>query len=476
MATAERPRTSGLRVLAAAAVLAAGAAGAGWLLAGPSAGELDPTAGFLLALAVILAVTHALGALARRAGQPAVLGQILGGLALGPSLLGLVAPDLQERIFSPDVLVGVGAAAQLGLVTVMFLAGCELRVDVVRPRRTVPIVLVGSMGLPLLAGVAIAAVAGGTLLGPAATGASGVFFLGLALSITALPVLAMILADFGLMHTRLGATAMSTAAIGDGAAWLVLTGILATTGTGSRPVAVTVALTAAIVLVVVLAVRPALAALVRHAERRPRGDHWLLATLVVGAIGTSAATQAVGLHPVIGAFLFGAVVPRGAEIVDRVGSELKGFALLILLPLFFAGAGLSTSVGLVATDAAAWLVFGVVLLAAVATKFAGAGAAARVAGFGGRDALRLGALMNCRGVTELVVATIGLQAGLLSPVGYTILVLVAVLTTAVTGPLLGLWGTPRASAATPATPATPRDRRPCGGPVPSTTTKASGRP
>jgi Kef-type K+ transport system membrane component KefB len=389
----------------------------------------DPVARFLFSVAVILLVCHLFGALLRRWGQPPVLGEVIGGLVLGPSVLGLVWPASQEWLFPAPVLTGLNYAAQLGLIVFMFLLGCELRVDRIGSRRLVGATVLGGMGLPFVTGVAIASAA--PVLGSGSP--AYVLFFGLALSITALPVLARILVDLGLAETRLGATALSCAAIGDGVAWLVLTVILAGTGlSGTGDVWTTGGLGIALVVVTFLCVRPGLRALVA----RLGSPQLLLGTLVVGAIAYAGLTQLIGLHPVIGAFLFGVAVPRGAPVVTRLGEQLQGFAIAILLPLFFAGVGLSTSVGLLGASAGNWLLFGLVLVAATATKFLGAGGGARLAGLPAREATRLGTLMNCRGVTELVIATIGLQYGLVNGLGFTILVLVAVLTTAATGPVM----------------------------------------
>ncbi len=412
---------AGLVVLAGAAVL--------W---GPElvhGGPGDPVARFLFSVAVILFVCHVFGALLRRFGQPAVLGEVIGGLVLGPSVLGLLWPGSRAALFPEPVLTALGYAAQLGLIVFMFLLGCELRTDRLGGTRVVGATVVGGMGLPFAAGALIAVAA--PVLGSGSL--AYVLFFGLALSITALPVLARILVDLGLADSRLGVTALSAAAVGDGAAWLVLTVILAGTGlSGTGDIATTAGLAAALIVVTLLCVRPALRVLVA----RTGSPQLLLGGLVVGAIGYAGLTQLIGLHPVIGAFLFGVVVPRDAPAVTRIGEQLQGFAIAILLPLFFAGVGLSTSVGLLGGSVGNWLLFAVVLVAATVTKFVGAGTAARLAGLPAQDAVRLGTLMNCRGVTELVVATIGLQYGLVSELGFTILVLVAILTTAATGPLM----------------------------------------
>jgi Kef-type K+ transport system membrane component KefB len=389
----------------------------------------DPVARFLFSVAVILLVCHVFGAVLKRFGQPPVLGEVIGGLVLGPSVLGLLWPASQGWLFPEPVLTALNYAAQLGLIVFMFLLGCELRTDRLGSRRVVGATVLGGMGLPFVAGAGVA------LAAPAlgGGGAGFVLFFGLALSITALPVLARILVDLGIADTRLGVTALSSAAVGDGVAWFALTVILAGTGlSGTGSVATTAGLAAALVVVTVLCVRPALRALVD----RVASAQLLLGTLVVGAIGYAGVTQLIGLHPVIGAFLFGVAVPRHTPAVTRIGEQLQGFAIAILLPLFFAGVGLSTSVGLLGESGGNWLLFVLVLAVATVTKFAGAGGAARLAGLPVRDSLRLGTLMNCRGVTELVVATIGLQYGFVNELGFTILVLVAVITTAATGPLM----------------------------------------
>ncbi|HEX6352710.1 cation:proton antiporter [Actinophytocola sp.] len=389
----------------------------------------DPVARFLFSVAVILLVCHLFGALLRRFRQPAVLGEVIGGLVLGPSVLGLVWPASQELLFPRPVLDALGYVAQLGLIVFMFLLGCELRTDRLGGRKLVGATVAGGMGLPFVAGVGVALAAPVLGVGSVAS----VLFFGLALAITAMPVLARILVDLGLGDTRLGATALSSAAVGDGLAWLVLTVILAGTGaTGTGDIATTAGLGAALTVATLLCVRPALRLLVE----RVTSTQLLLGALVVGAIGYAGLTQLIGLHSVIGAFLFGVAVPRSAPAVARLGEQLHGFTIAILLPLFFAGVGLSTSVGLLGASAGNWLLFLLVLLVATSTKFVGAGGAARLAGLPGREAMRLGALMNCRGVTELVIATIGLQHGLLTDLGFTILVLVAIITTAATGPLI----------------------------------------
>jgi Kef-type K+ transport system membrane component KefB len=393
--------------------------------------NLDPVTRFLIAVTVILAVSHLGGELMRRLRQPRVLGEMLGGIALGPSVLGLLWPAASRALFHADVLAGLTKAAQLGLIVFMFLLGCELRTDRIERPRIVGAAVLGGMGLPFLAGLGIAAATGTMLAGSQASTLTFLLFFGLALAITALPVLARILADLDLERSSVGVLSVSCAAIGDGAAWLVLTFILASTaGGGGGRVTGTATLAAVLVVLAFFGVRRVLAALVA----RVRSEELLTVVLIVGAIAFATLTQMVNLHPVIGAFLFGAAVPRDAPVVERISHAMQGFTLTILLPLFFAGVGLTTSARLLGANPGHWLVFGTVLVAAQVTKFLGAGGGAWLAGLPRDQAVRLGILMNCRGVTELVIATIGLQAGLINQLGFTMLVLVAVITTALTGP------------------------------------------
>jgi Kef-type K+ transport system membrane component KefB len=395
----------------------------------------DPTARFLVAVTVALVVCQLLGVVVGRLGQPRVVGEVIGGIALGPSLLGWVWPAGRAWLFTPPVVSAIGLAAQLGLAVFMFLLGCELRTDVVgQRRRVVTLVVVGGMGLPFVGGVALAAGPGRALAGGAGHGAA-ILFLGLALAITAVPVLARMLPDLKLERTPVGTLALAAAAVGDGVAWLALALILAVAGppSGRQPVVACLG-AAGFVLLTVLWVRPLLARLVNRIG--PERHRVLAPALVAAALAFAAVSQLVGLHVVVGAFLFGAVMPRNTTLVAHLDEQVRGFAVTVLLPLFFVGIGLSTSVALVGVSPGHLALFAATLVVAVGTKVTGAAAGARLAGLPGRDALRVGALMNCRGVTELVVASIGYQYHLVNQFGLTVLVLAALATTVVTTPVI----------------------------------------
>lgn len=431
------PRVVGVVLLAAS--FAVVVPGFGDVVAHPA--RLDPVARFLLAVALIVAVCHLFAALVGLVHQPPVVGEIVGGLLLGGSVLGKFWPQARDWLFTPAVLTSLQMAAQLGLVMFMFLLGCELRLSGERSRRSaLGWVVLGAVGLPFLGGMGIGSLGAKTLAGSAGPSWLYLVFFGLAVSITALPVLARILTDLRLDRTQLGGLALACAATGDGLTWCALTLALSLGGIGQHGSATTtLGLVFALVVGMFVVVRPALAALVGRISTRGDGDQLLLPVLAAGAMAFAAITQFIGLHPVIGAFLFGAVVPRGVPAVERINHQLQGFAVTILLPLFFAGIGMSVSIDLLGSSPTHWLMFGAVLLTGTVTKFAGTFGGARIAGLPQRDALRLGALMNCRGVTELVVAAIGWQYHLISLLALTILVLVALLTTAMAGPMLRLF-------------------------------------
>jgi Kef-type K+ transport system membrane component KefB len=399
----------------------------------------DTLGRFLLAVSLVILLCHSLAALLRPAGQPAVVGEILGGICLGPSVLGLLWSAGQHWLFRPEVIRSLQTTAQLGLVVFMFLVGCELRLEHggAGYSRAIPAIVAGGFVLPFSIGALVAWSTRSSVLAVTAPRAGGVLVFGLAMAITALPVLARILVDLKLNGTAVGTLVLSAAATGDGLAWVVLTFILVLNGLGSGGFAVVASVMAvAFVVATLLFVRQALVALVRRAECAPDREQLLLPVLGV-AIGFAAISHALGLHPAIGAFLFGLAVPDRSALVGRINQRLTGLTITVLLPLFFASVGLDVSLGLLRTPYR-WLLFAAILMTAVAAKFVGAGFGARLSGLPTREAMRVGALMNCRGVTELVVATIALRYRLVNEFGFTVLVLMALVTTAMTVPLTRL--------------------------------------
>jgi Kef-type K+ transport system membrane component KefB len=390
-------------------------------------------------VALIIVCARLAGAVAVRLGQPPVIGEIVSGILLGPTLLG---PLVTGVLFPADVRAALVPLADLGLALFMFGVGYELDRRLAR-RPAAASIATGSVVLPFLLGTALAA----WLVGrhhpdrPAAF----VLFVGIAVAVTAFPVLSRIVVDRGMANTRVGALALSSAALGDVAAWSLLAVVLSLAG-GRAPWLMLLLLP--LVLVLFLVVRPLLA------RTLPRCTvPQALTVVAVGVLLSSAATELLGLHFIFGAFLFGVVCPRrepewlGHQVVDRltsVGGQL-------LLPVFFVVAGLSLD--LRGLDVADLGELAVLLLVSVGSKLAGAFAAARLHRLPRREAGQLAVLMNARGLTEIVVLTVGLQAGLLDERLYSLMIVMALVTTAMTGPLLNLFRDDRGRAGTPQSPA-----------------------
>jgi Kef-type K+ transport system membrane component KefB len=395
-------------------------------------------AAVLLAIAVIVVAARVVGALFVRIGQPRVIGEIAAGIVLGPSVVGALAPSVTDGLFG-DVRPTLEVIAKLGLVLFMFLVGLEFDAGLVRGRgRTLVSIFSGSLFTPFLLGVGAGLVTHATV-DPDADLLGYCLFLGAALSITAFPVLARILAERGLAQTPLGALALGCAAIEDVCAWLILAVVVAVVkADGAGSFLVTLGLTAGFALIMLLAVRPALGWVLR---RMPRGDGGVnagaLSLILVGVLLSAWATEEIGIHAIFGAFAFGAIVPRDARLVEDVSLRLEDVVILLFLPVFFASAGLKTELG--AVDTVPLVLAGLLVLgAAVIGKFAPVFLAARLNGLPPRDAATLGFLMNTRGLTELVIISVGLEIGVVNAPMFAILVLMALITTVMTTPAIDL--------------------------------------
>ncbi|MFE2096307.1 cation:proton antiporter [Streptomyces sp. NPDC059468] len=401
-----------------------------------SAPVFDPLPDLLIAVPVVIAACRAGAVLFRRLGQPPVIGEITLGILLGPSLLGWLSPSFQHWLFPPEVLPYVGALGNLGLLAFMFLVGLELDLSALRGHgRSAVAVSQASISLPLALGSLLALGMYGTFAPEGVGRLPFVLFIAVSMSITAFPVLARILTDRGMYNTRLGSLAMACAAVDDVTAWCLLAVVAAVGASGSLQDAALTALWSVVFLtVMLLVVRPLLA---RAAERASRAvESTVLVVLFSGLCLSAFVTDRIGIHALFGAFLFGVVTPRGSRTVEISAARLRAFTVPVLLPLFFVSTGLKTDVALLTGDSAQWLWAAAVLAVAALGKWGGSTAAARLAGETWRDAMSIGALMNCRGLTELVALNLGLQLGVIGPALFTILVLMALLTTAITSPAL----------------------------------------
>lgn len=394
----------------------------------------------LLQLVVILGTARVLALLLRYLGQPAVIGEMIAGLALGPLLLGNVAPDLHALLFPPQSLPALAGISQIGLVLFMFIVGAELRMPTGLRSQMAASAWVGglSMLLPFLLGLAMAPWLHPQLAPDGVAFLPFALFVATSMAITAFPVLARILKDKGLASSAVGALGLTSAAVADVLAWVLLALVVALIAAdgGWSGFARTVAGLVVLGVVAFALVRPAVASLLRRHANDGRPDGMVLALLLIITFAFAALTQWLQLHEVFGAFLFGVCLPRDDQLLDTLVERLEHVAILVLMPVFFALAGLNTSGNAFVGMGLATL--GVILLLAIVGKVLGGAAGARVCGMGWRDAFAMGALMNTRGLMELIVLKVGLDVGVIGKEIFTLLMLMAVITTLMTSPLLSL--------------------------------------
>jgi Kef-type K+ transport system membrane component KefB len=386
---------------------------------------------FLVQLVVIVAASRAVGWIAARLGQPRVVGEITAGILLGPSLLGLLAPRLSAWLFPPATLPVLLAVSHLGLLFFMFLVGLHLDLGMLRASgRTALVTSPVSIVVPLALGLAVAGQIR-SRFAPEVSPLAFALFLGLALSVTAFPVLARILEEHGLTRTRIGVVAIACAAVDDVSAWCLLAGVTAyvRAATGGASFVRTVVLLVAFAAVALTLLPPVLK---RMVSRSPGAS---LPVAVVCLLTCAAVTEAIGVHALFGAFLAGIAMPRRDDLRQGLEVSLEAVTSVVLLPLFFASTGLRLDVGWL-QGAAAWSAFGLILLAAVGGKLVGSMLAARATGMNWREAAGLGVLLNTRGLVELVILGAGLELGILTPPVYTMMVLMALVTTAMATPVL----------------------------------------
>ncbi|QSF52996.1 cation:proton antiporter [Brevundimonas fontaquae] len=391
---------------------------------------------FFLQMAIIIAACRIVGWLAKRyLGQPQVVGEMIAGVILGPSLFGLLAPDLQAALFPRESRSILFVGAQLGVGLYMFLVGLGFRRDHFRANaKSAAAVSLAGMAAPFLVAVALAPwlVAEG-LFGQGIQTWQAMLFMGAAISITAFPMLARIIHERGLSGTRLGSLSLAAGAIDDAGAWCVLAIVLASFGAGPMVAVTAIAGGGAFALFMLTLGPKMLAPLGRIAEREGRLSPTVLGIVLILFMLSAWAMDAVGIHAVFGGFILGVAMPRGL-LSDEVKRQLEPFAVLVLLPMFFTFSGLNTqltmvnSLGLLAVTV-------IILLGSILAKGGACWAAARLTGQDNATAMGIGALMNARGLMELIIINIGLQKGVIGPALFSILVLMAIITTLMASPL-----------------------------------------
>jgi Kef-type K+ transport system membrane component KefB len=395
---------------------------------------------FFLQLVVILGVCRLVSMLAKRIGQPPVVGEMIAGVLLGPSLFGLFFPEWQAALFPAESKPILFAGAQVGLALYMFVVGLEFRVDLVRSRIGTALAISASGILaPFALGCALAywLWQDGRFFREGITLAAAAPYLGAAMAITAFPMLARIIFERKLTHTTAGALALAAGAIDDAAAWCVLAIVLAGLS-GDLKLALYAVAGGALFVVSLLTVgKPLLRAIAARAKKSAEDFRTQFGLVLALLMFAAWFTDKIGLYAVFGAFFLGASVPRG-KFCEKLIETIEPLTTALLLPLFFIYSGLNTRMDVVFGSLSLWLVTLAVLAAAILGKWGACYAAARLRGETHREAMGIGMLMNARGLMELIILNIGLERGLITPALFSIMVIMAIVTTLMCTPLFNL--------------------------------------
>ena len=392
----------------------------------------------ILQIGTILIVARLVGWLFGKLHQPRVVGEMVAGILLGPSLLGWSAPEISAALFPPQSLGHLNSLSQVGLLIFMFLVGLELDLRQLRQLgRAAVMTSQVSIIAPFVLGSSFALYLYPRLSDPSVSSAGFVLFMGAAMSVTAFPVLARILTEHNMLRTRVGSVAITCAAVDDVTAWCILAGITVIVRSSSLelPMWFTLGGLVAFVLVMVFVVRRALRKLEEVYERRGHLTQGLIAIILMVVLASGWITESLGVHALFGAFLAGVVMPRHDELSEELSGKFEGLVVVLLLPLYFGLTGLRSSIFLI-TGASMWFYAAAIIVLAVVGKMGGSLLTARLNGMSWRESAAVGVLMNTRGLVELVILNIGLDLGILSPALFSIMVLMALVTTLMTTPLL----------------------------------------
>jgi Kef-type K+ transport system membrane component KefB len=395
---------------------------------------------FFLQIAVIVFTCRVVGWLGRRLiGQPQVVGEMIAGVLLGPSLLGLVFPEFQAALFPKESRNVLYVGAQFGVGLYMFLVGTSLRIDHFKSKaKSAASVSAAGIIVPFL----LAALVAPTLIGVPGLFAPGIspfnatLFFGACIALTAFPMLARIINERGLANSSLGTLSLTAGAFDDAVSWCVLAIVLATFGAGPGVAVLAIGGGVAWAAFVILFGPRLLAPLGRAVEAKGEMSSTVLAIVMIAFSTSAFLMDAVGIHAIFGGFILGAVMPRGA-LVAELKRKVEPFAVVMLLPMFFTYSGLNTRMDMVNTPALLAIALGILAISILA-KFGACWAAARLSGEDNRTALGIGALMNSRGLMELIIINIGLQKGIIGPTLFAMLVLMAIVTTVMASPLFEL--------------------------------------
>ena len=398
-----------------------------------------PLGNLLLQLIVVLLAAKAVGMVFQRLFRLTVVGEMFAGILLGPSLLGVVSPGTMHFLFPPNSLEFLSLLSQIGAILFMFIVGTELNTRHVSQNAHV-VVLLSHAGIiiPFFLGMALSLLMYGRFAPPHVSFHAFSLFISVSMSVTAFPVLARILEERRMTATHVGATAIACAAIDDITAWCLLAVVVAVAqASGLGAAVLTIVSTLLFAGFMLLAVRP-LAGRVLVRELGRETPHTVLTAAILTFVFASAlCTEVIGIHALFGAFLAGVAVPPHPKLRSQTTRHLETMTTSLLLPLYFAFTGLRTQIGLL-DRGSDWLMCAGVVLVAVAGKLCGGALSARLTGMGWHDSLTLGVLLNTRGLVELIVLNVGYDLGILSPEVYSMMVIMALTTTFMTGPLLSL--------------------------------------
>lgn len=399
----------------------------------------DPLAILLAQIITIIIVARVFGWIFRKIGQPSVIGEIIAGIFLGPSLLGLYFPEFSLALFPPQSLGNLSFLSQIGLILFMFVVGMELDLKVLKNKANEAVVIShASIVIPFALGIGLAFYVYQTFAPEGISFLSFSLFMGIAMSITAFPVLARIVQERGIHKTRLGAIVITCAAADDITAWCLLAVVIAIVKAGTFDSALyIIGLSVLYVLIMLFIVKPFLKKVGDLYSKSENLSKPVVAIFFLTLILSSYATNIIGIHALFGAFMTGVIMPDISKFRSIFIEKVEDVSVILLLPLFFVFTGLRTQIGLI-NDPYMWQVTGFIILVAVVGKFFGSALAAKFVGQSWKDSLTIGALMNTRGLMELVVLNIGLDLKVLTPQVFTMMVIMALVTTFMTGPALNL--------------------------------------
>lgn len=394
---------------------------------------------FLLQLIIIIVASRLVGLAVKRIGQPVVMGEIIAGIALGPSLFGNFFPEVSEMIFPPESLGNLQMLSQVGLILFMFVIGMELDLNIIKNKAKAALFIsYASIILPFGLGVGLAYFLEQDFLPAGIPFYAFALFMGIAMSITAFPVLARVIRERGISNTRTGIIALTSAALNDVTGWCLLAFVIALArADGIQAPLYTLGGTLLYLAAMLFLVRPFLKNLAARKFNLNIIRQSTVAVIFIILLVSSLCCELLGIHALFGAFMTGLVMPLEWNFRKLIIEKVEDVALVLLLPLFFVLTGLRTEIGLVNTTTL-WLICGMITLVAIAGKMGGSYIAARYTGENKYDSLAIGILMNTRGLMELIILNIGYDLGILSPQVFTMLVIMALVTTLMTNPLLNL--------------------------------------